>query len=390
MNNQESVEQRQPLWTREFILIMMANLFVFLGFQMLLPTLPMFVTEKLGGQETIAGTVIGVFTVSSVLIRPFAGRFVDSYGRRTVYLFGLIVFLLCVLAYNWVPTILILLMIRFVHGFGWGVSTTASSTIASDVIPRPRLGEGMGYYGMTSTIAMAIAPLAGLALVSGGTFTSLFAVSAVFTALAFGLALLLRNTEVRGQPAGPKGSLFERSALLATFIVFFLAMTYGAVVSFIPIYAAQSGVTNVGPFFTVFAITLFVIRSVTGRVADKKGFTVVIVPGLAAVMAAMFTLYQANSLWLFLLAGVFYGLGFGAVQPALQAMAVRNVQPLRRGAANATFLTGFDLGIGTGSIMWGAVAEFSGFSVMYLSGIIPTAVALGIYWLASRRHGSAV
>jgi MFS family permease len=160
-------------------------------------------------------------------------------------------------------------------------------------------------------------------------------------------------------------------------------MSYGAVVSFIALYAEERQVQNIGLFFTVYAIALLVSRPYFGRLADQKGNSFAVIPGIAAILGAMVILYFAHSLSIFLFAGFIYGLGFGAVQPSLQAMAVRNVEPSRRGAANATFFLGFDLGIGIGSILWGMVAQVAGYGLIYIWAMVPVMIALFVYFKIS-------
>lgn len=381
-------KHQEKLWTKDFVLIASINLIIFLGFQMLMPTLPVYVM-KLGGSESSAGLVMGVFAVSSVLIRPFAGRAIDTYGRKGIFLVGLIVFVLSVLAYNWLPSVMILMLFRFIHGFGWGASSTAAGTIAADVIPKKRLAEGMGYYGLASTLSMAVAPALGLFLITRFNFTALFFSSASATIIATLLALLITYQRVT-QPDLPatiktKPVLFEKSAFRPSLVIFFITMTYGAIVSFLALYAAQLGIANIGPFFTVYAITLMIIRPLFGRLADKKGFDIVMIPGILCILTTMLLLAKAQSLELLLIAAVVYGVGFGAVQPSLQAMAVMNVPFNRRGAANGTLYSAFDLGIGLGSVVWGAVAEASSYSMMYLWAALPALIALILYITLGRR-----
>lgn len=377
--------KKAPLWTRDFILICLANLTIFLGFQMLLPTLPVYV-KYLGGDEAMAGLVIGVFTVSAVLIRPFVGMALDVYGRKVIYLAGLVIFLLSSLAYNWAPTVAILLGIRFIHGFGWGAASTAGGTIATDVIPKQRLGEGMGYYGLAATLSMAVAPAAGLYIISNAGFTTLFVISAAFGLATFILGSLIHYEKIAG--AGQRGALFERSALRPSLVMFFVTTTYGAVVSFIALYGAQRGIVNIGIFFTVYAVVLTLIRPVAGILVDRRGFNVVIIPGIIFIGAAMLLLSQAQTLSMFLLAGVIYGAGFGSVQPGMQALAVKNVPPNRRGAANATFFSSFDLGIGIGSTLWGFVSKLTDYSQMYLLAAFPALLALVVYIILSGREAN--
>ena len=375
--------QKVPLWTRDFILICLANLTIFLGFQMLLPTLPVYV-KHLGGDEAMAGLVIGVFTISAVLIRPFVGMALDVYGRKVIYLVGLIIFLFSTLAYNWAPTVAMLLAIRFIHGFGWGAASTAGGTIATDVIPKQRLGEGMGYYGLAATLSMAVAPAAGLYIISNAGFTTLFVISAAFGAATFILGSFIHYEKIAG--TGQRGALYERSALRPSLVMFFVTTTYGAVVSFIALYGAERGIVNIGIFFTVYAVVLTLIRPVAGILVDRRGFNVVVIPGIICIGAAMLVLSQAQTLSMFLLAGVIYGVGFGSVQPGMQALAVKNVPPNRRGAANATFFSSFDLGIGIGATLWGVVSKLTDYSQMYLFASIPALVALVVYIVLSGRE----
>ncbi|SHN59176.1 MFS transporter [Desulfitobacterium chlororespirans] len=386
MDAQEKSISKPSLWSRDFILITLASLFMSLAFQMLLPIMPVY-AENLGGSTTAAGLVVGVFTFSAVIIRPITGRLLDLYGRKGVYLAGLVFFGLCVIAYHWTPGILILLILRFIHGFGWGAASTASSTIATDVTPKSRLGEGMGYFGLTSTLSMAIAPVLGLSILNRYGMGAVFNVSALSVLLCLAIALMIRYQKSEQTPQGNRGSIFEKSAIYPGLIILFLTMSYGAVISFIALYAGQQGINNIGPFFTVYAVALFISRPLFGRLSDQKGYSIAIIPGILAVSVALLILYFAHSLSGFCVAGFVYGLGFGAVQPALMAMAVRDVLPARRGAANGTFFVGFDIGIGVGAITWGAVAEITGYRMIYLLAVLPVVIAFLLYLGKDRLTG---
>lgn len=377
VNEAEALNQEERLWTKDFILITIISLFTFLGFQMLLPTLPVY-AKSLGGTDAHAGLVIGIFTFSAVLIRPFTGYALDVYGRRGIFFIGMLIFAACVFGYMWVPSLLILLLLRFMHGFGWGLTSTASSTIAADVIPKARMGEGMGYYGLAATLSMALAPAFGLFIISRYDFNILFLLSTFMVIIAIILAFFIRYHTVSKPPT--KFNLIEKDALGPSLVIFFITMTYGAVVSFLAIYAGELGISNVGLFFTIYAIALAISRPIAGRLSDKKGFDIVVIPGIILIIIAMFLLYSADNLSWFLIAGVVYGLGFGAVQPSLQALAIIATSPEKRGGANATFFTGFDLGIGLSSIMWGIIAGAIGYSLMYLCAVIPALVGLGFYY----------
>ncbi len=378
----------EKLWTKNFMLVVLINLIIFFGFQMLMPTLPVYV-EKLGGSESAAGFVIGIFAISAVVIRPFAGRAIDIYGRKGIFLTGLGIFLISVLAYNWMPTVLLLMIFRLIHGFGWGASSTASGTIASDIIPRRRLAEGMGYFGLAGDIAMAVGPAFGLFLTGSRGFPALFFSSGTAILVAMLLAFLITYRPASRVEHKVRTAFFERSAFRPSLVMFFVTMTFGAIVSFLALFAGQLGIANVGLFFTVYAVALMLSRPTLGRLADRRGYDMVIIPGMLAIIAAMLILAQAHAgdhpFTLLLVAAVVYGFGFGAVQPSLQAMTVLNVPFNRRGAANATFYSSFDLGIGLGSGLWGIIVDMSGFNVMYLAAGAAAACALVAYLLIGRR-----
>ncbi|MEW6399788.1 MAG: MFS transporter [Bacillota bacterium] len=384
-----SQEARPALWTRDFILASLANLAVFTGFQMLMPTMPVYI-GFLGGQETIMGVVTGVFTLSAVGVRPLVGWALDTMGRKAVFLFGLAVFVVSALSYAWAPSIAVLLGIRVLHGLGWGCSTTAAGTIAADVIPRERLGEGMGFFGLAGTLAMAVAPALGLFIIHQWGFTLLFVTSGSLASAALLLAAPIRyvSTEPRSLAASARTArpaFFEPQAVRPGLVMLLGNTTYGAIVTFLALYAMERGIANIGPFFTVYAATLALSRPLGGVLTDRRGYDAAVVPGLVAIAATMALLSRASSLPTFLAAAVLAGIGFGAVGPAMQALAVRGLPPYRRGAANSTYYIGFDLGIGLGAILWGTISQAIGYSVMYLAATIPAGLALVAYLATGRR-----
>ncbi len=391
MTESQKKNLTEKLWTKDFILVILMNLLLFFGFQMLMPTIPLYV-QSLGGEDTMAGLVLGIFTISAVLIRPYAGKLLDTRGRRIVLLTGLIIFLFSVIGYNWAPNLVLLLALRFIHGFGWGAASTATGTIAADIIPKSRLGEGMGFFGLAGTLSMALAPLVGLTIIAEYSFTTLFFFSAalvVLSILVVNFITFIDLTKIN-DTGKVKPSLFEKAALRPSLVMFFITMTYGAVVGFIALYADWRQVENIGLFFTVYAISLAVTRPVAGRLADQHGFEKTIFPGLVLIIITMVLLAQASSLGIFLLAGVVYGIGFGAAQPSLQAMVVKNVPPNRRGAANGTFFSAFDLGIGAGATIWGVVAQTIGYSQMYLWATVPAVLGLLVYHFYGRKTSQNV
>jgi MFS family permease len=373
-----------PLWTKDFLLITLVNCLIFTSFQLFMPCLPLYIRAQ-GAAEDIIGLVVGIFTISTISFRPFVGRLLDTRGRKGIYLFGLGVNICAMIAYKYVPTVALLIPVRLLHGIGWSASTTSATTIATDVIPVRRMGEGMGYYGLGTTLAMAVGPMIGLSIFNRWGFSSDCNVALGLALASVLLALTIKSTPIKpARTAQPQRSLFERQALLPAMIMACTAQLHGAIVAFIAIYAAGFGIDNIGIFFTVYALALLLTRPIAGRLIDRNGYTAVLLVSFLFLAATVPILYHAHQLALFILAGITYGLGIGAGQPTLQTMAVNGVSPERRGAANSTFMIGFDLGMGLGTVIWGLAAKAFGIQFMYALNIFPIILAAGLYF--SLRH----
>lgn len=362
-----------PLWTKDFIAICIVNFVIFAAFQLLMPVVPQYAIS-LGGDERTAGYVVGIFTISAVLIRPWLGYELDRRGRKVIFLLGLAIFIFSVLGYVWFPTLASLFLFRVIHGFGWAGSTTSAGAIVADIIPPQRRGEGMGYYGMFSNLAMAIGPALGLFLITNVSFDSAFYVSAILATMAFFLTFFLRVPPVLRGEGDAKPVFFEPTSFQPGLVMFFVTLTWGGIVSFLPAYAYSLGITDIGLYFTIYAVVLMAIRPVAGMISDRYGSAIVLIPGLICVSLAMFIISYAHTLPVFLLAAVLNGIGFGSTHPTLQALTVTRAPASRRGAANATFFSAFDLGIGLGAVILGNIAHWFSFALMYrlasLSGII--------------------
>lgn len=368
--------------TRDFTFIWLANFFIFLGFQMTLPTLPLFVKE-LGGSDQIIGLVVGVFTFSALLFRPFAGHALETRGRQIVYMFGLSLFVLSVGAFAFATSIAFLIIMRILQGVGWGFSTTASGTIATDLIPAERRGEGMGYYGLSGNLALALGPALGLTLVGYISFKQLFLIAAIMGLVALILSLTIRYKQVETSPdktTNVKFDIFEKSAINPSILLFFITLTFGGIATFLPIYALEKSVEGISTYFIVYALFLMVSRVVAGKVYDQKGHLYVFPPGALMILIAMLLLAWLPNKTILLVAAAFYGFGFGSVQPALQAWAVKDAAENRKGMANATFFSFFDLGVGVGAMGFGILANNFGYHIIYLTSAGSILLAIMYYF----------
>lgn len=378
-----NVSENARIWSKDFIIICLANFFIFLGFQMTLPTLPLFVKE-LDGSDQMIGLIVGIFTFSALLLRPMAGHMLETKGRKFVYLLGLSIFVISVGSYAFIASIWLLIIMRVVQGVGWGYSTTATGTIATDLIPPKRRGEGLGYFGLSGNIALAFGPSLGLALYGKISFTWLFIIAASLGLVAFILSNFItykpvKQTDDKREATKRKWDIFEKSAIKPSVLLFFITLTFGGIATFLPVYTEQENIGGIEIYFLLYALFLLISRSFSGRLYDRYGHIVVFLPGTLMIFIAMLLLmWLPNAMALFVAASL-YGLGFGSIQPALQAWAVNNAAKERKGMATATYYSFFDLGIGIGALVFGQIASLSGYSEIYLTSAVSVSIAMLLY-----------
>ena len=382
--------QKEPLWTKDFILICLSNMMIFTSFYLLLPTLPVFVTDVLKGDESNVGYIIGILSLTAVLVRPASGYILDTMSRKKVLFVSLLAFTMAMAAYNFVTSLTLLLILRALHGFSWGFTTTGAGTIAADVVPAARRGEGMGYFGLSNTLSMAVGPSLGLLIITQAGFTSLFN-ACVVTAI-LGLLCILGISSNKELPIPNKkikmslNSFFEPKVFSLSSMIFFVALVYGGIVSFIVIYGKELGIQNPGTYFLAYALTLLVVRPIAGKIFDKEGPLKIMAVGFVSIALSFVLLFIANGNTLFLLSAVSIGIGFGIVHPTAMAMAINRVEPFRRGAANGTIFSAFDLGIGLGSIFLGILSKMVTLSYMYLTCSLIILIPLAMFYLIDAKE----
>lgn len=358
------------------------NLFLFISFYMLYPTLPLFI-KQIGGNESQVGLAMGAFMLSAVMIRPIVGGLLDKFGRRMFIIWGLLFFSLAMYLYDWVGGIAVLMGLRILHGMTWAVSTTATITAVTDMIPATRLGEGIGWFSTSMTLAMAIGPMLGLWITQSLSYSSLF-LFAVALSVAAMLLIAFVKMPFRPQPGKRKIELLEKPVLPVAASVFFLFIAYGGITTFVPLFAVSIKV-NSGTYFLVYAATLALIRPLAGKLSDRHGETFVIVPSLVITILAMIVLSLSTGLIGVLVSAVLFGIGFGSAQPALQAVTIRLARTDRIGAANATLSTATDLGIGLGAIVLGGVSQYLSYQALFAVGAVSVAFSLILFTFFVKR-----
>jgi MFS family permease len=374
--------------TPAFLLIWGATFTFFISFYILLPTIPLYAVT-LGATQAQVGLVIGLLEAASVLARPCVAPAIDRRRRKPFMLAGALIFAVSGVLYPLAATMPRLLALRVFHGTGMGIFMTAATSLIADGAPPARRGEALGAYGLAINLAMAIAPAAGMAVVNRASFLLLFFVSAAMGLAAMALAAIVPEAGGRAGATdrnGQRGPFISRAALFPSAIVFAQTVTYGAVLSFVPLWARTLEMENPGVFFTVFALALIAFRTQAGKLSDRFGRRAVVVPGLGTIAMAMVFLSLAGRPWHILAAGIVFGVGMGAVTPSLAAFLTDRAPASERARAFATYYGSFELGIAVGSVALGWVLAATTFPAMWLVSAAIAVLGAGAFLWGTGRH----
>jgi MFS family permease len=387
------------IWNRAYLLLFGVNVLTNVSFYMIFTTLALYLQEE-GMNVAVAGVVIGAMPLAAMFMRPFSGWITDAFDRRTLLLFFLVLNSLCMAMYAMVESDAGYMILRIVHGIGFCMMTTVTMALIVDYIPPSRLSEGMGYFGVTQTIAMAVGPAIGLALSQWLGYEWMFRMAAAFIVFPIlGLMRLSGGANSRPEASASRlrqklrlkpGDLFVKEAVLVSVISFAIASLNGIESSYIALYGAQFQLSNIGWYFTLSAITLMIARIWLGKLSDRYGLSAVLYPALFAIGSSFVLLASISTAYamvMFALAAVIKALGVGVLQPALQAQAVKHVDPERRGAAVSTYFVGSDLGQATAPALAGSLIGFAGYSFMFVVYTLPILGVAVLYAAVSFRKG---
>jgi MFS family permease len=359
----------------------------FLSAFQLLPTAPFRILE-LGGSKVTAGLFLGLLTYASAIAAPLMGALADRVGRRrTLVVCGAAIAALS-LAYAGTTDFRVLLGLAALHGVFWAGLLSASAAYVTEVIPPGRRAEGLGYWGLAGVFAVAAAPSLGLWIYGYGWLWLCVSVGVLNVAMA----VIAWTLEEDRQPrlTVPGLPLFHRDVLewrvlVVAVTLFLYAFGYGAVTSFVALYADANAVSPRGLYFTIFAITIVVSRPFLGRLADRTGHRRVFLPCLALIVVGYVLLALGGTRPWLIASGIAFGIGFGSAYPIFVAYVIHHVGAARRGAAFGAMIAAFDTGIGTGSIVAGAIVQRAGFGTAYAVAAVVASLAIPYFLLAERR-----
>ena len=380
---------KDRLVTPSYCFILAANFLLYFGFWLLIPVLPFYLSEVFSAGNSTIGIILSCYTVAALCIRPFSGYFLDSFARKPLYLMAYFIFMTMFVGYIIAGSLTLFILFRIIQGVSFGMVTVGGNTVVIDIMPSSRRGEGLGYYGLSNNIAMAVGPMSGLFLHDAGmSFTTIFCCSLGSCIAGFVCASLVKTPykpPVKREPIS-----LDRFILLkgipAGISLLLLSIPYGMTTNYVAMYAKQIGINaTTGFFFTFMAIGMAISRIFSGKIVDRGKITQVISAGLYLVVFCFFLLsacvYLIN--WndmlctvVFFAVALLLGVGFGIMFPAYNTLFVNLAPNSQRGTATSTYLTSWDVGIGIGMLAGGYIAEVSTFDKAYLFGACLTIVSM--------------
>ncbi|WP_159545388.1 MFS transporter [Streptococcus halichoeri] len=357
----------EKLFNKHFVAITLLNFIVYMVYYLFTVIIAFIATKELGASTSQAGLATGIYILGTLLARLIFGKQLEVFGRQLVLRGGAIFYLLTTLAYFFMPSIGIMYLVRFLNGFGYGVVSTATNTIVTAYIPAQKRGEGINFYGLSTSLAAAIGPFVGTFMLDNLhinfkmviVLCSLLIAIVVLGAFIFPVRNIVLNQE---QLAKTKSwtvdSFIEKKALFITAIAFMMGIAYASVLGFQKLYTTQIQLTSVGAyFFIVYALVITVTRPAMGRLMDAKGEKWVLYPSYLFLAGGLVLLGSAVDGFTYLLSGALIGFGYGTFMSCGQAASIKGVEEHRFNTAMSTYMIGLDLGLGAGPYILGLIKD---------------------------------
>lgn len=382
------------LWSPAFTNYGISSGILYMTQYVLVAALPIVITSELSGSDLDAGLAMTYFQIGTILCRIFAGRLIDGFNKRIVLLISTALFFIIMGLFNFTTSLEAVFVLRGLHGVVFALGTTVMATLAVLVLPPNRKGEGVNMFAIFSNMAMVLGPAIGLyALSSYGGSMALY----IFLTIMTGLAMVLSNIiPLSKELALPKQSKYkgwhisqfiENKSLPWALMGLFIGFTYSGVLVFIPIELNSMGAGIWGSaFFAIFALMIIISRPIVGKIYARYGSKIIIYTGLGLFILGLFALGLAITPLAILFTAPLLGLGYGAAQPAFQALAIQSAPIERAGVSTATYFLALDISVGAGSVILAVLASAWGYQYLYMFTALVMVIALALYHIWVKRY----
>jgi predicted MFS family arabinose efflux permease len=376
---------QERLFTPRFLALWTFQFLTFFSVFQLLPVIPLRIID-LGGSKAQAGLFLTAYTIASAFAAPLMGTIADHAGRRRMLILASLLFIVFSLLYSIVPWLPVVLLIGVVHGTLWSAILSAAGAIMTDFIPATRRTEGLAYWGLAPTAAIALAPAVGLSVYRFG-WTVLcveLAMISAFTAV-WALLRLPPDAKREGRTMPAMKSWWDWKIVATTLSLAMIAVGHGGVTSYVTIFAGERGIQPQSIFFTVFALSTIFVRIFFSRIADRVSTRAFLYPAFALMPIAFALLAHSRARTEMIVAGILYGAGMGASFPAFMTFVVTHSNPENRARTFGSVIWAFDTGIGVGSAATGVIGERWGLGTAFYMAALLSCLCIPIFAVTSRR-----
>lgn len=392
----EAITTKDPIFTKSFNLNFVINFFVYLCMYLLIVVIAGYSKTEFHASDSLAGLVVGLFIVGSLIGRFITGKYVNYFGPKKILMFGLICLIITQLLYFIPGSVWFLMLVRLLNGIATAIATTATGTIAAYVTPSTRKSEGISLFSLSLVLGTAIGPFFGMLLMNSFSIQILFMICVILGVLSGLLALFIRidfkTVTSKNDPSHRKGfslgNFIAKEAIPVAIVMMLIGVTYAAILTYLQAFAVERNlVTAASYFFIFYAVASLVTRPIAGRLMDDKNENVVVYPAFIFLIICFAMLMFSFNGWVLLIAGIALGIGYGNLSSSMQAIAIKVSPSTKYGLATSTYFIGLDIGIGFGPSFLGLFTHMITYSQLYGIMAILGIITLFIYLVV---HGRKV
>lgn len=371
---------------KHFIFTLIATTLFISTYYLLLPVLPLYM-QGMGGSKFKIGLIMGLFSASSLFLRPLAGQASDRKGPVKIMKWAIFLYFITPFFY-FVQSFLLVSIAQLFYGFTIGAFTISSATVITTSVSLEKVGQAIGIHSIALILAKGLAPTLGTLVHNAWGLYPLIAI----TLLASLAALLVTWRLPEIKPASKPGSITFRQVFtyrmvwVCSLVLLSVTLTFGTIMTMLPLLALERNISQYSMFFTVNTLAVVATRLFTGK-QNRLTLEALIAFSLLFIFLAVMLVSGSYSLTTLIVAAIIYGLGYGAVYPALSTMVVLRTPGEIRGSAFGLFTAAFDIGVTLGSV-WGGFSEYLGFKTIYF--LASFAPIMGLICFVVFLHGENV
>jgi len=390
---QRREKTNERLWSFGYVMVLLISTLSAFSFYTNQTILSKYLTGEINVSMSVAGTIVGLFSITSLFCRPFCGVMSDRLNKKALLLMSNLFMAIGLIGFAYARSVPVFVGMRIINGIGFAIGSTAQVALCTSFIPKSRMGEGIGYMGLSMVLGSAVAPGIGISVADGLGMKAVFLISAVLPIIGCFLLIFVKDRTVRAaeKKAVRLKDVIELKAWAFSLCGGIFSLINGIINAYIVLFAEARELGDIALYFTVYAVCLFFIRPLSGKMADKKGLRFTVLPAILLTALSMVVLSNSTLLPVVLFSAVLRAVGQGSAQPALQAGCINYIGCDRSGVATSTYYLCGDIGQGFGPMLGGVlltyVAGLAGYQMLFYLCAVLLVISFGIFAVFTKRKG---